>query len=57
MAGLSQQGLADKAGVSPTTVASYEQGHSTPRGQTLVKLATALGIDPDEVLDAMEASA
>jgi transcriptional regulator with XRE-family HTH domain len=45
--GLSQEKLADRAGVSLTTVARLESQPTSPcRCQTLARLATALGEDP-----------
>lgn len=44
-AGMSQQALAEKAGVSWSIIASLEQGKSAnPRLSTLRALATALGV-------------
>ncbi len=45
--GLSQEQLADQAGLSLTTVARLErQLRAACRGRTLARLATALGADP-----------
>ena len=45
--GLSQEQLADRAGMSPATVARLERQPSAPcRSRTLGRLATALGEDP-----------
>ncbi len=44
---LSQEKLADLAGVSPGTVARLERQHHSPcRGRTLARLAAALGERP-----------
>ena len=43
-AGLSQQQLADRTGVSRATVAGWETGHSRPDLDALPKLCKALGI-------------
>jgi DNA-binding XRE family transcriptional regulator len=45
--GLSQQDLADQAGISLTTVARLERQPRTPcRGRTLARLAAVLGEHP-----------
>jgi transcriptional regulator with XRE-family HTH domain len=46
---LSQQELADLAGVSRTTVLKAESGKQQPRPRTLRKLAKVLRIDPSEL--------
>jgi len=44
---LSQEKLADLAGISPATVARLERQHHSPcRGRTLARLAAALGERP-----------
>lgn len=44
---MTQEELAEKAGVSPTTVVRIESGDILqPRPATLTKIATALGVDP-----------
>lgn len=49
--GLSQEKLADLAGVSLTTVARLErQPYSPCRGRTLARVAAALGEEPAAVL-------
>jgi transcriptional regulator with XRE-family HTH domain len=46
-----QARLADKAGVSPTTVSGIESGRiSRPHFDTLRKLARALGVEPEELV-------
>jgi transcriptional regulator with XRE-family HTH domain len=42
--GLSQEVLAEEAGVSLRTIQRVEQGDTVPRGHTLQALATALGV-------------
>ena len=50
-AGLSQEQLAERAGVGSTTVARIEAGGmENPRVNTLVKLAKALSIDPRDLM-------
>jgi transcriptional regulator with XRE-family HTH domain len=49
--GLSQEKLADRAGVSLTTVARLESQPKSPcRCQTLARLAAALGEDPASIV-------
>ena len=50
-----QAGLAQEAGVSPTTVSGIETGKiGRPHFGTLGKLARALGVAPEELLDSRE---
>ena len=45
--GMSQEQLADQAGISLTTVTGLERQHRAPcRGRTLARLAAALSEDP-----------
>ncbi|MFT4834417.1 MAG: transcriptional regulator with XRE-family HTH domain [Marinoscillum sp.] len=48
---LSQEALAEKAGLSHRTVQRIENGESNPTGDTLKRLSAALGINPDELID------
>ena len=51
-AALTQEQLADKAGVGIATIARIEGGDITePRVSTLRKLARALGMEPRELLE------
>ncbi len=43
---LTQEQLADLAGVSTETVSRIENSHQEPRFSTIKKLAVALGVDP-----------
>ena len=48
--GLSQETLADRAGLSITTVARLESQPTSPcRGRTLGRLAAALGEEPEAI--------
>lgn len=49
--GMSQEVLAEKSGISHRTVQRIENGESNPTGDTLQRLSTALGINPDELMD------
>ena len=48
-AGLTQEGLAERAGISPRAVSDLERGGGrTPRLATVVLVATALGLTPEQ---------
>lgn len=47
---MTQEELASKAGVSPTTIVQIEAGRVEPRFATIKKLAKALGVKPGELL-------
>jgi transcriptional regulator with XRE-family HTH domain len=48
---LSQRELAERAGLSPTTILKLESGRvDEPHPRTIRKLADALEVDPDELL-------
>ena len=49
-AGLSQAALAAKAGVRPATLSDIEGGKIDPRISTMKALATALGVDVDDLI-------
>lgn len=50
-AALSQQQLADKSGVSRYTIGRLETGARTARPTTTQRLASALGVEPHELMD------
>jgi transcriptional regulator with XRE-family HTH domain len=50
-ASLSQEELAERAGVSRTTIAYLELGKRRPQPKTRRKLAEALGVAPVELMD------
>jgi transcriptional regulator with XRE-family HTH domain len=50
---LTQQELADRSGVSVTTINRLERGY-TARPQTVRKLAEALGVAPSALLGELE---
>ena len=47
--GLTQEGLADKAGLAMRYVSGIERGEENPSLQAMVKLATALGVHPRDL--------
>jgi transcriptional regulator with XRE-family HTH domain len=55
--GLSQQELADRAGVVKSTIYEAEVGRRIPRIQTLEKLADALGVEIVDLLPSRKESA
>jgi transcriptional regulator with XRE-family HTH domain len=46
-AGLTQQQLADKAGIPVTSLRNHEQGQRSPSWAAVVKLSKALGVTAD----------
>jgi transcriptional regulator with XRE-family HTH domain len=50
---LSQRELAEKAGVSETTIVKLEMGATKPQPRTLRKIAEALGIGAEDMADLM----
>lgn len=49
--GLSQEELAKNCGLSLRTIQRIENGETEPRGDTLQRIAIALGVAPDELID------
>ncbi|MCG6186289.1 helix-turn-helix domain-containing protein [Maribellus maritimus] len=49
--GLSQEELANKTGLSLRTIQRIENGESIPRGDTFKKIAIALQVSPEEIID------
>lgn len=49
--GLSQEQLADQAQLSLRTIQRLETGETEPRGDTLKRLAQALDVAPDDLID------
>jgi len=47
---MTQDELADAAGIAKNTVNRIERNHTEPRPPTLRKLADALGVDPAELV-------
>lgn len=50
-AGLSQEALGEQAGLHRTAIGLLEKGARVPRIDTLLKLAVALDVEPDRLLD------
>lgn len=50
LADVTQAELAQKAGVDQTTISDIERGRNrNPSWQTVKRIATALGVDPEEI--------
>jgi len=47
--GLTQEDLAERAGINPNTVGRYERNRAVPQGKNLETLARALDIDADDL--------
>ena len=54
---LSQQELADEAGISVDTVKRMESGEGSVYGRTVRRVASVLGVDPRELLEGAEGKA
>lgn len=50
-AGLSQEDLGEQAGLHRTAIGLLERGARVPRIDTLLKLASALRVEPADLLD------
>jgi transcriptional regulator with XRE-family HTH domain len=51
---MTQDELAAKAKVAQTTISAIEQGKQEPRVTTVRKLAAAMGVEPEELIDTKE---
>lgn len=49
--GMSQEVLADESGLSLRTIQRIENGETNPTGDSLKRLANALNVNPDELID------
>ncbi len=52
--GLTQQALADRAGLSRTEIVMVERGEGSPRLDTIVAIASGVGITAAELLGPIE---
>ena len=50
LSALTQEELADRAGITPTALSRIERNEAEPRPSTLRKLAAALGVEPRELI-------
>jgi transcriptional regulator with XRE-family HTH domain len=51
--GMTQERLAEAAGLHPTFISNLERGYRVPTIVTLLKLATGLGVEPGELVDGL----
>ncbi len=51
---LTQEELAARAGVQPFTISRIERNRVEPRFRTIRKLASALGMEPQELIGAKD---
>lgn len=49
--GMSQEFLAEEAGLSLRTIQRIENGETNPTGESLKRLSNALNVNPDELID------
>jgi transcriptional regulator with XRE-family HTH domain len=49
-AGMTQEALAERAGLHPTYISNTERGYSAPNLYSIVRLAEGLGLNPGELI-------
>jgi transcriptional regulator with XRE-family HTH domain len=54
---LTQAEVAEKVGVSATTISYWETGSKRPRATNIRKLAVVLGVTPQDILAALQETA
>lgn len=55
--GLTQESLAEAAGVHTTFISNVERGYRVPSVPTLLRLAGGLGVEPGKLVDALSPGA
>ena len=53
-AGMSQEALAEAAGLHPTFISNVERGYRVPSVPTLIRLASSLGVPPSHLVDGLD---
>lgn len=53
---MTQEALAEAAGLHPTFVSNVERGYRVPTVPTLMRLAAGLGVQPSELVDGLSGS-
>jgi len=51
---MTQEALAEEAGMHPTFISDVERGYRVPTMPTLLRLAKGLGVPPSELVDGIE---
>ncbi|MCW2987691.1 MAG: putative transcriptional regulator [Solirubrobacterales bacterium] len=54
-AGLTQERLAEAAGLHPTFISNVERGYRVPSVPTMLRLAVALAVAPSDLVDKLTA--
>lgn len=52
--GITQEKLAEAAGLHPTFISNVERGYRVPTVPTLLRLARGLGVPPSELIDDLQ---
>lgn len=50
---LTQEALAERAGLHPTFISNVERGYRVPSVPTLLRLAVALGVEPGSIVNGL----
>ncbi len=51
---MSQEALAETAGLHPTFISNIERGYRVPSVPTLLRLAAGLGVAPSSLVDGLD---
>lgn len=54
--GLTQEALAEAAGLHPTFISNVERGYRVPTVPTMLRIARGLDVRPGELVDGLEAA-
>lgn len=50
---MTQEALAEAAGLHPTFISNVERGYRVPSVPTMLRLATGLGVEPGRLVDGL----